>query len=62
MLRSHQGEVKRVHFSPYGRMLATTSGDATVRIFDTRTFEFITALRGHTCATLEAAAWSSRGP
>jgi WD40 repeat protein len=48
VLRDHTQEVKRIAFSPGGNMLATTSGDMTVRVFNMRTFECISTLTGHT--------------
>jgi WD40 repeat protein len=50
-------QVKRVAFSPYSRMLATTSGDATARLFDTSTFECLHVLSSHTDHVFDVA-WS----
>ena len=37
-------QVKRVRFSPHGRALATTCGDASVRLWDMRTFQCYSSL------------------
>src|SRR5262249_34058310 len=44
------GGVTSVAFSPDGLVLASTSGDTTVKIWDTRSGEGIRTLLGHTAA------------
>lgn len=55
-----QSEVKRVAFSPYGRALATTSGDGTVKLWDSRSFECYETLAGHEDHVFDAA-WCNGG-
>ena len=47
-LTGHTGEVRSVSFSPDGRIIASGSGDDTVRLWDTDTGTPIRTLTGHT--------------
>ncbi|MDF5719550.1 MAG: hypothetical protein PUP91_03455, partial [Rhizonema sp. PD37] len=47
-LGGHAKPVRSVSFSPDGKMLASTSNDNTVKLWDTRTGKEITTLTGHT--------------
>ena len=53
-------EVKRVVFSPCGRLLATTCGDGTVGLHGARDFEAVKVLKGHANSVFDAA-WAPGG-
>lgn len=60
-LRGHTGEVRDVAYSPDGRILATSAGDTTVRLWDVATGAQVgAALTGHT-ATVNGLAFSPDG-
>lgn len=45
VLQAHSDGVNRIAFSPYGKLLATTSKDRTVRLFNTTTWKCSQILR-----------------
>jgi WD40 repeat protein len=47
VLRGHRGEVCHVAFSPDGRLLASSSWDGTIRLWDPATAQELAILRGH---------------
>ncbi|MBV9313587.1 MAG: hypothetical protein JO100_07485, partial [Pseudonocardia sp.] len=47
-LKGHTNWVRGVAFSPDGRLLATTSYDRTVRVWDPATGAHLRTLEGHT--------------
>ena len=49
-LKGHTGPVNSVVFSPWGVMLASASGDNTVRLWHARTGELLATLEKHTAA------------
>jgi WD40 repeat protein len=58
-LHEHRGPVSVVAFDPKGQLLATASGDGTVRIYNTRG-AMLAAYEGHTADILDLA-WSPDG-
>ena len=58
-LHEHRGPVSVVAFDPSGQLLATASGDGTVRIYNTRG-AMLAAYEGHTADILDLA-WSPDG-
>src|SRR5262249_24067035 len=54
-LGDHKGGATAVAFSPDGRLLASTAGDGTLRLFDTSTWKLVHALPGHKYIVLHAA-------
>jgi sugar lactone lactonase YvrE len=54
-LSGHQGDVNGVAFSPDGALLATTSLDKTVRLWNPATGEHLRTLQGHTETVWEVA-------
>lgn len=59
-LMGHDGEIRRLAWSPDGRFLASPSSDHTVRIWDTETGRAIHVLTGH-AGTVYCVAWSPDG-
>src|SRR2546430_13026350 len=47
LLEGHTGHVWSVAFSPNGSLLASSSNDKTVRLWNVRTGQTITTLEGH---------------
>ncbi|MCB9883014.1 MAG: WD40 repeat domain-containing protein [Planctomycetes bacterium] len=47
-LEGHEGDVRRISFSPDGHKLVSSSYDHTARIWDLRTGALLSTLRGHT--------------
>ena len=60
-LRGHQDVVLRVSFSPQGDVLASTSVDRTVRIWDWRSGQVVSKLAGHHYGVNEVAWDLARG-
>ena len=54
VLRGHTGNVNSVAFSPSGSQLLTTSNDASVRVWDVRTWQTLKVLTGHHGSVLSA--------
>ena len=46
-LRGHRGVIGRIAWSPDGRVLASPSGDKTIRLWDGETGECVRTLKGH---------------
>jgi WD40 repeat protein len=46
-LRGHTNWIGQIAWSPYGRMLASPSGDKTIRLWDVETGECLKTLEGH---------------
>ncbi|KAK3174960.1 hypothetical protein OEA41_002206 [Lepraria neglecta] len=57
VLKGHKGGVAAVRFSPNGRLIASCSADATIRIWDTATGKHLHTLEGH-LAGISTIAWS----
>ena len=47
LLSGHQEDVQAIAYAPDGKMLASGSKDATVRLWDAKTGRFLPKLRGH---------------
>lgn len=54
-LRGHTGWIGRIAWSPHGRMLASPSGDKTIRLWDAETGECLRTLNGHGDAVISVA-------
>jgi len=59
-LTGHQGEIFGLAFDPTNQVLASGSGDQTIRLWDVQTGRLQTILKGHT-APVRTLAFSSRG-
>ena len=48
VFKKHQGPVQCVQFAPDGKVLATSSSDGTIRLWDPTAGAELTVLQGHT--------------
>jgi WD40 repeat protein/class 3 adenylate cyclase/tRNA A-37 threonylcarbamoyl transferase component Bud32 len=60
VFRQHEGPVLSLAWSPDGKILASGSGDKTVKLWETATGKLLTSLHGHTDAVWSVA-WSPDG-
>ncbi|HYB00293.1 MAG TPA: hypothetical protein VED37_08745, partial [Ktedonobacteraceae bacterium] len=59
-LRGHKNWITRIAWSPNGNILASSSGDETIRLWDVQTGRLERTLKGHS-AVVYSVAWSSDG-
>jgi len=57
-LQGHEAPIRRIAWSPDGRILASPSSDGTIRLWDAQTGECLRVLQGRTSYRLTCAAWS----
>ena len=61
ILRGHRQKINRIAWSPDGRFLASSSNDATIRIWDVARGECTSVLKGPTREKVKSVAWSPNG-
>ena len=59
-LNGHQGEIFGLAFDPSGQIIASGSGDQSIRLWDVETGRLQTVLKGHTAA-VRTLAFSPKG-
>jgi GTPase SAR1 family protein len=60
LLRGHSAVIGRLSWSPNGQVLASSSDDRTIRLWDARTGEHLHTLTGHS-SLVYSVAWSPNG-